>query len=630
MNKRALILVMSLSFFLQLELFGKSVTERSKAGPASLWTFGDVPANVMQDFDLGTCQPDESGTVVPCDFSIAVWIFTRSVAPFQSIVEKRSGSPPRGYALFTTNGRLAFEMADAGGVANYFSEANIADGEWHQVMVTVDRKAAQGMLFVDGRPVLTFTPRPGVMTNAADLLVGKRFEGGVRKVTLHDRVLAVESIEGPGLEPTAGYYDVGIIPETAGACPAGSEYIQIYMDDEDNDNISSMSGWVGPTTQPATSHVNGTRLGFCRVDGNQFVNLGHANLINWEHVAWSPTRASVGAYTYSLLKLGTQCPSSAKEVFAHIDNEDNNNQNSVSGNFAPNVGVPNADLYFCMFTPSIGGPTMTDFPQIGVSYGVFGGRFTPPSGTGHRNYWLQTGYVFTDDEDKNNDNYRVFPTGYTTDDVFDFAAGVDSFHNSTFYMAKVRNAICTNPCPTGGVYDGANCFMYAVPGNVPFIWGGNFYYGRVDDHPGSPCPHMVHDHLTNTWRPASFDGANCYIASANGGPNPFIWSNNYYISRACSNCANPCPYGGTFDGANCYMFSWPGVTPFIWSGNAYYAAVWSHPNGPCPHAAYNLATGASVTPGYDGANCVVFMNPGNGQQPFIYANKYYLTPACKP
>lgn len=42
----------------------------------------------------------------------------------------------------------------------------------------------------------------------------------------------------------AGPDDVGIIPQTAGGSPVGSERVFIAMDDEDRNNISSVSGWI--------------------------------------------------------------------------------------------------------------------------------------------------------------------------------------------------------------------------------------------------------------------------------------------------------------------------------------------------------------------------------------------------
>lgn len=185
---------------------------------------------------------------------------------------------------------------------------------------------------------------------------------------------------------------------------------------------------------------------------------------------------------------------------------------------------------------------------------------------------------------------------------------------------------CTNPCPTGGVYDGANCYMWSVPGNEAFVYNGNFYYKPVW-HPLGPCPNVVWDMVNNTSIQPWFDGANCYIGSAGGGPNPFFFDGNYYISASAG--ANPCPFGGTYDGANCYMYTWPGVDPFIFDENMYYEPVW-HPNGPCPHPVVNNWLQISILPTFDSANCLVQAGPGGNQTPFIWSNNYYLTPVCNP
>src|SRR5262249_4497624 len=144
--------------------------------------------------DLGSCTPEQNDdeadaskslptrhravvpvtpALAPCDFTIAAWIYTRGDVGFHPIVDKRSGPPVRGYALFTANGFLAFEMADATGVSDFTSSAAVADGQWHYVAVTVERTPARGTLYVDGRAVLPFTPRQGPLANPADLLIGR-------------------------------------------------------------------------------------------------------------------------------------------------------------------------------------------------------------------------------------------------------------------------------------------------------------------------------------------------------------------------------------------------------------------------------------------------------------------------
>lgn len=83
-----------------------------------------------------------------------------------------------------------------------------------------------------------------------------------------------------------------------------------------------------------------------------------------------------------------------------------------------------------------------------------------------------------------------------------------------------EQAPCANPCPHGGSFDGANCYVGSPPaGTNAFLYAGNYYYTPA---PGRSCP-----------RPGSrFDGANCLVAQAPKQAGPFIWSNNWYY-QAC-------------------------------------------------------------------------------------------------
>lgn len=405
----------------------------------------------------------------------------------------------------------------------------------------------------------------------------------------------------------AGAFDVGVIPKAPGLCPPGSEYITIYMDDEDKSNKSSMSGWTGAASHRVTNHVNGTQLGFCRVDGSVFFNLGHANLINWENVTYNSQKASVGAYDYSVLKLDTSCPNGSKEHVRTIHNENDHNKNDSTGNIDPNnVHVKNKGktaLYFCLFTPS-SGPSMTDFPDIGITYGVFAGKVTPPAGAGHRNYWLANGTVNTDDEDTNNQDSTKHDS-FSNDDIFAAGAGVTmAGKNTTFYIAHVRNitGLCSRPVnwwngsKVQASFDTANCFVRSAPsGSQPFVWENKYYIKPTSI---ANCP-------TGT-----FDGVGCFIIVKPA--NSFLANNTFYVFPDAGNncpsvtsgwthngpyCVFPAPWGakafvfppfgsvkrfyttrvptcqdGSFDGANCYMGTPPpGTTAFIWANSFYYS-----------------------------------------------------------
>ncbi len=160
--------------------------------------------------------------------------------------------------------------------------------------------------------------------------------------------------------------DIGVIPDTN--CPANSESISIYMDDEDTRNNSRLTGWVGATQ-------SSTRFQFCRVNGDMFEPLSNNE-------------------DYAVLKLSDSCPNNSIEFNRYFDNEDSRNNNHFTGNIFPNSVSRNTNLKFCYFKGANSG--MDSFPDIGVEYGVFAPRNFSKS--------LASGTIYTDDEDNNNAN----------------------------------------------------------------------------------------------------------------------------------------------------------------------------------------------------------------------------------
>lgn len=298
-----------------------------------------------------------------------------------------------------------------------------------------------------------------------------------------------------GLTAQAGPHDVGIIPQTAGGCPVGSERVFIAMDDEDRNNISSVSGWTGTISRSAT----GTMFMFCRVDGTRFTSVWHAD--------------------YAVLQLGTTCPAGSVSISRLFDNEDNRNANWSSGNTSPStvqsfeLGFQERDtkMFFCYFPTR---PLMVQLPNFYIPYGVFAG----PSSE-----WFASGLVFTDDEDSGNSDYTETSSPW----VYHFARiiyGNDSSlkgRNSYLRVAKAANDTCNYPCPYIGSYDGANCWVGQPPaGTKAFIWANNFYYTPVNRN---QCP-----------RPGSwFDDANCFVRAIPPQTSPFIWSNMWYVAPVC-------------------------------------------------------------------------------------------------
>src|ERR1700730_6337551 len=234
--------------------------------------------------------------------------------------------------------------------------------------------------------------------------------------------------------------------------------------------------------------------------------------------------------------LSSSCPNGSKEHLRQIHNEDINNKKSSTGHIFPN----NKDVYnnksapkgrtwlhFCLFTPSFG-PGMRDFPDIGITYGVFAGKVAPPTGAAHRNYWLARGTVFTDDENEQNQDGTTLNELTSSDDGIAAGAGVTISSagdggNTNFYIAKVRDK--TGVCSRDVSW-----------------WDGTHFK-------------------------ANFDSFNCIVGDAPLGSQPFVRENKYYIEPVQS---QKCPLG-TLQGGRCFIsFNRPGG--FI-SENAFYVPV---------------------------------------------------------
>lgn len=203
----------------------------------------------------------------------------------------------------------------------------------------------------------------------------------------------------------AGAFDIGIIPETQ-SCPAGSELIRIFMDDEDRRNANNRSGWIG-----ATISNSNTTFVFCRVDGTAFTSMPGA---------------------YVVLLLSGQCPVGASPFTREFDNEDGPNTNSEYTSMGGGIYPSTSDRYrtklaFCSM-PAAAGSTGT-FPDLGISYGVFAAGNFPGA--------LATGWFHTDDEDDNNTNrfyYNYEGQKFLTDVII----ARDGDRNTTLYTAKVK------------------------------------------------------------------------------------------------------------------------------------------------------------------------------------------------
>lgn len=420
---------------------------------------------------------------------------------------------------------------------------------------------------------------------------------------------AVTALTVAALAPTAagaapaGLYDVGVIPFAPYRCPNGSEYVSIYMDDEDTANASTLSGWTGAVTQRRTDHVNGTELGFCRVDGINFRHLGHVGLINWSGQPSSPQKASVEAYSYSVLKLGYACPPDSIEWGRSIENERNDNKNLPTGNIEPNTSGDNYTvLGFCLFLPSTQSVPMSEFPDIGVTYGVFSGgghRSVPPAGPGHQNYWIATGIAHTDDEDgtdidRNGNNFTEFTNVNIQNAQSSEAWGGG---NTDFFIARVRDRsdLCAPPVLNydgsflPATYDGANCHIRDIPAGATGSVAGDKYYVNTAGT-SQNCPAGT-----------TLQGTKCFIR--NKVPNSFISGNQIYLKRGLN---TTCPIGRP-DEQLCLVFTAPPGTTLSLSNGKFYST---------------RLPGCSFGGTYDNGRCRLMTAPA-GRAAFIYGGAFY-------
>lgn len=214
-----------------------------------------------------------------------------------------------------------------------------------------------------------------------------------------------------------GNVDVGVIPGPDG-CPENLETVVIRMDDEDDDNANSASGWTGAIYQDGN-----TTLTFCRVDGSLFKRF----------TVPDRTTRQPGELDYAVLKLGDACPLGALGFSRYFDNEDSKNKNAHSGNIAPNQQDRNTRLEFCWFKGYIGGVAgqfaMDEFPVYPMSYGVFApANFLAA---------IDTGSLHIDDEDDGNENRFDYGPGVLPPMQADIHLIISGSDNTDISLAQV-------------------------------------------------------------------------------------------------------------------------------------------------------------------------------------------------
>ncbi|MCX7985324.1 MAG: hypothetical protein N2662_00095 [Bacteroidales bacterium] len=203
-----------------------------------------------------------------------------------------------------------------------------------------------------------------------------------------------------------------------GSCGTFST-IEIFMDCEDTRNSSSTGGWTGSCGLPGGRNAY---LKFCIVDAYYFTHIIGIN--------------------YAILHLGGNIPGGVSAIVRYFDNEDDDNINwaYLDGKEIPK-GTWYGQSWFeyntrmgFLYYPSVNAFGNSSFPNLGISYGVFG------------SIGANRGYIHTDDEDSRNSNwcfkyvYNKNNGTYTKTDINDQTT-IDNIiqvgGNTTLYMSKI-------------------------------------------------------------------------------------------------------------------------------------------------------------------------------------------------
>ena len=114
------------------------------------------------------------------------------------------------------------------------------------------------------------------------------------------------------------------LPKSTSGCPCGSiGEGSVYQDNEDYSNLNSRSS---PFSVSGGFGIN-TRTDYCT-----FLSF---SLLSWP------------SGTYCIVKFGGSCPSGFEEGYVFWDDEDNNNDDYVSGSVPYSIVGNNARLYYC-------------------------------------------------------------------------------------------------------------------------------------------------------------------------------------------------------------------------------------------------------------------------------------------
>jgi hypothetical protein len=195
------------------ETAGDSVADyASAAAPSTLRVQGwaaRVPGRVLGGLELLDRNAYAAGgadkNLGTGDFSIAVWLRHGFEGSFSTVLDKRDGNPIRGYHIHLFGNEPLIQLAVAGGWFNYYAGFRmISDGQWHHLVVTVQRASSTGVRwYYDGVPIGVVsdpTGRQGSLDSASPLLVGRNsladsgLVGAVDELQIVNRVLTPAEI----------------------------------------------------------------------------------------------------------------------------------------------------------------------------------------------------------------------------------------------------------------------------------------------------------------------------------------------------------------------------------------------------------------------------------------------------
>ncbi|NOQ26680.1 MAG: hypothetical protein GQ564_15075 [Bacteroidales bacterium] len=207
-------------------------------------------------------------------------------------------------------------------------------------------------------------------------------------------------------------YDVAVFK--SGTC--STSRITIKLDCEDSGNSSSVSGWSGDSFEDSNGNI---WLVFCACNHSQFTNYGF--------------------HGYAVLQISdvNYLAEDLDQIHLYLDNEDSSNSNNIyidgvsqgqnSTILYPTKITANTHLYWIYYPQSSSGSFY--FPKsFASSYGVLGDF--------NNNY---AGYIYSDDEDYNNDNYDVLNN--TTYNPSGFSNIYSSTANTKFYITQILNGV---------------------------------------------------------------------------------------------------------------------------------------------------------------------------------------------